>query len=169
MKKLRLRYLGDPILRKKARRIDKITPSTRETIDAMWELMEKSHGIGLAAPQAGLSQRIIVVDTREAGERFALINPVIEWFGGKKTPLSEGCLSIPGVEAEVVRPSKVRVRGLDPDGREVEIEGSDLLAKVFQHEVDHLDGILFIDRLDEREFERIASEIERFEAPATVG
>jgi len=166
MKKLRLRYLGDPILRKKARRLDKVTAGVRETVEAMWDLMEESKGIGLAAPQAGLSQRVIVVDTREPGERYALINPEIEWFSEETSPLSEGCLSIPGVEAEVVRPSRIRIRGIAPEGRQVEIEASELLAKVFQHEVDHLNGVLFIDRLDRKEKERIAPDLERFEAPA---
>ena len=168
MKKLRLRYLGDPILRKKARKLTKITPSVRETIDAMWDLMERSKGIGLAAPQAGLSQRVIVVDTREPGERYALVNPEIVWSSGEKSPLSEGCLSIPGVEAEVIRPSRVRVKGIDAEGREVEIEAADLLAKVFQHEVDHLEGVLFIDRLTPKEKEKVAPELEQFEAPVPV-
>ena len=168
MKKLRLRYLGDPILRKKARKLTKITPSVRETIDAMWDLMERSKGIGLAAPQAGLSQRVIVVDTREPGERYALVNPEIVWSSREKSPLSEGCLSIPGVEAEVIRPSRVRVKGIDAEGREVEIEAADLLAKVFQHEVDHLEGVLFIDRLTPREKEKVAPELEQFEAPVPV-
>jgi len=168
MKKLRLRYLGDPVLRKKARKLDKITPSVRETIDAMWDLMKKSSGIGLAAPQAGLSQRVIVVDTREEGEQYSLVNPEIVWAGEEETPLSEGCLSIPGVEAEVVRPRQVRVKGLTEEGRPVEIEAKDLLAKVMQHEIDHLNGVLFIDRLEEREKERIAPALENFEAPASV-
>ncbi|MCA9417788.1 MAG: peptide deformylase, partial [Candidatus Omnitrophica bacterium] len=136
MKKLRLRYLGDPILRKKARKLDKVTPSVRETVEAMWDLMEKSKGIGLAAPQAGLSQRIIVVDTREDGEQYALINPEIVWASNECSPLSEGCLSIPGVEAEVIRPSHVRVKGSNIQGKEIEIEAKDLLAKVMQHEID---------------------------------
>ncbi|MCA9409668.1 MAG: peptide deformylase [Candidatus Omnitrophica bacterium] len=168
MKKLRLRYLGDPILRKKARKLDKVTPSVRETVEAMWDLMEQSKGIGLEAPQAGLSQRIIVVDTREDGEQYALINPEIVWASDVCSPLSEGCLSIPGVEAEVIRPSHVRVKGSDIQGKEIEIEAKDLLAKVMQHEIDHLNGVLFIDRLEDREKEKIQPELDRFEAPVSA-
>ncbi|MCA9447362.1 MAG: peptide deformylase [Candidatus Omnitrophica bacterium] len=168
MKKLRLRYLGDPILRKKARKLDKVTSSVRETVEAMWDLMEKSKGIGLAAPQAGLSQRIIVVDTREDGEQYALINPEIVWASDVCSSLSEGCLSIPGVEAEVIRPSHVRVKGSNIQGKEIEIEAKDLLAKVMQHEIDHLNGVLFIDRLEDREKEKIQPELDRFEAPVSV-
>lgn len=163
MKKLRLRYLGDPVLRKKARKVEKITPSTLETVDAMWALMYEADGIGLAAPQVGLSQRIVVVDTREAGEKYALINPEIVRVEEEKTVLSEGCLSIPGVKGDVIRPRVVRVKGLTPEGKAIEIVGTDLLAKVFQHEIDHLNGVLFIDRLSDDEFQRLKPELDRFE------
>ncbi len=143
-----------------------MTPGVRDTIAAMWDLMEKANGVGLAAPQAGLSQRIIVVDTREPGERYALVNPEITWKSEETSPLSEGCLSIPGVEGEVIRPSQIRIRGIDPEGREVEIEANQLLAKVFQHEVDHVNGILFIDHLSEKDMKRVEPDLERFEAPA---
>lgn len=168
MKKLRLRVLGDPVLRKKARRVDKVTPKTRETIDAMWEIMYESNGVGLAAPQAGLSQRIIVVDTREPGEKYALINPEVIWSGDELTPLSEGCLSVPGLEGDVIRPSRVRVTGLNSDGKQIEVEGKDLLAKVLQHEIDHLEGVLFIDRVSPDDLERLEPELAKFEAHAAV-
>jgi len=166
MKNLRLRYLGNPVLRKKARRLDKITPQTRETIEAMWETMYEFEGIGLAAPQVGLSQRIIIVDTREPGEKYALVNPKIVWENNERTILSEGCLSIPGVKGDVIRPSKVRVQGLSPEGKKVEVEGSDLLAKVLQHEIDHLNGVLFIDHLSSDELERLKPDLAQFEVHA---
>lgn len=166
MKKLRLRYLGDPVLHKKARRVEKITPKTRETVTAMWKVMYDADGVGLAAPQVGLLRRIIVVDTREEGEKFALINPEIIWSSEKKTALSEGCLSIPGVEGEVIRPARVKVTGLSPEGRRIEIEAKNLLAKVLQHEIDHLNGILFIDRVSDEELERLKPELSKFEAYA---
>jgi peptide deformylase len=166
MKKLRLRYLGDPVLRRKARQLDKITPQTLETIEAMWDLMYDSEGIGLAAPQVGLSQRIIVADTRERGEKYALVNPKIVWENKERTVLSEGCLSIPGVKGDVLRPSKVRVEGLTPEGKKIQIEGTDLLAKVFQHEIDHLNGVLFIDLLSSDELERLKPDLAQFEVHA---
>jgi peptide deformylase len=129
----------------------------------MWALMYESDGIGLAAPQVGLSQRIIVVDTRETGEKYALVNPEVVWENEEKTVLSEGCLSIPGVKGDVIRPRKVRVRGLSPEGRPVEVEGTDLLAKVLQHEIDHLNGVLFIDRLSDEEVQRLKPELDPFE------
>lgn len=166
MKKLRLRYLGDPVLRRKARRLDKITPQTRETVEGMWEVMYESEGIGLAAPQVGLSQRIIIVDTRERGEKYAVVNPKVVWENKERTVLSEGCLSIPGVKGDVLRPSKVRVEGLSLEGKKVEIEAKELLAKVFQHEIDHLDGVLFIDLLSSDELERLKPELAQFEVHA---
>lgn len=168
MKKLRLRYLGDPVLRRKARRVDKVTLATRETVDTMWEIMYESNGIGLAAPQVGLSQRIIVVDTREPGEKAALINPEIVWMGDELCKMKEGCLSIPGVEGEVMRPLKVRVKGLGVDGKPVEIAASGLFARVFQHEIDHLNGIVFIDQVSQTELERLQPLLAEFEPCAVV-
>lgn len=162
-KKFRIRYLGDPVLRKKARKVERISAKTRETIERMWVTMYDANGIGLAAPQIGLSQRIIVVDSREEGEKFALINPEIVQFSTETTPLEEGCLSIPGVEGEVHRPARVRVVGLTPEGRKVSIEATGLFAKIFQHEIDHLDGILFIDRVAPGELLRIQPLLEKFE------
>jgi peptide deformylase len=168
MKKLRLRYLGDPVLRRKARRVDKVTLATRETVDAMWEIMYESSGIGLAAPQVGLSQRIIVVDTREPGGKAVLINPEITWAGEELAQMKEGCLSIPGVEGEVMRPSKVRVRGIGIDGKPVEFNAKDLFARVFQHEIDHLNGILFIDQVSPAELERLQPLLAEFDTCAVV-
>ncbi len=164
MKKLRIRYLGDPILRKKARKVEKITSSTLQTIEGMWSAMYDAKGIGLAAPQVGLSQRIIVVDSREPGEKIALINPEIVWVGDELASLSEGCLSIPGVEGEVIRPTRIKVKGLTAEGKQVQLSASGLFARVFQHEIDHLDGVLFIDRVSPEELERLRSALEKFEA-----
>jgi len=168
MKKLRLRYLGDPVLRRKSRTIDKISAKTRETIEAMWQVMYENNGIGLAAPQVGLSQRIVVLDTREPGEKYAIVNPEVVWQGKEITPLSEGCLSVPGLEGEVFRPSEVRVSGYDPDGKRIEVVGKNLLAKVLQHEIDHLYGVMFVDHVSSEELERLKPELSKFEAHATV-
>ena len=168
MKKLRLRYLGDPVLRRKARHIDKVTPVTRETVAAMWDLMYDADGIGLAAPQVGLSQRIIIIDTREPGEKVTLINPEIVWKGEAMAKCKEGCLSIPGVEGEVIRALKVRVKGLGIDGKPVEISASGLYARAFQHEIDHLNGIVFVDQVSPEELERLQPQLEEFEPCAVV-
>ncbi len=168
MKKLRLRFLGDPVLRRKARRIEKVTPATRETVEAMWEIMNDANGIGLAAPQVGLSQRIIVIDTREPGEKAALINPEIVWSGNELSKVKEGCLSIPGVEGDVMRPTKVRVKGLGIDGKPVEISASGLYARAFQHEIDHLNGIVFIDQVSQAELERLQPLLAEFDVCAAV-
>lgn len=168
MKKLRLRYLGDPVLRRKARRVEKVTPATRETVQAMWDLMYDANGIGLAAPQVGLSQRIIVIDTREAGEKIALINPEIVWSGEELSKVKEGCLSIPGVEGDVMRPTRVRVKGQGVDGKPVEISASGLYARAFQHEIDHLNGIVFIDQVSRAELERLRPLLEEFDTCAVV-
>ncbi|GMV66356.1 MAG: peptide deformylase [Candidatus Omnitrophica bacterium] len=168
MKKLRLRFLGEEVLRKKARRIEKITPSTRETVEAMWEVMYDSNGIGLAAPQVGLSQRIILADTREPGEKIALINPEITWVSEEHSGMREGCLSIPGVEGEVFRPEKIRATARTLDGKQVDLEAEGLFARVLQHEIDHLNGILFIDRVSPAELERLQGALARFEKCAAV-
>lgn len=168
MKKVRLRFLGDEVLRKKARRIEKITPSIRETVEAMWDIMYEANGIGLAAPQVGLSQRIILADTREPGEKIALINPEITWSSEELSRMKEGCLSIPGVEGEVLRPEKIRVIAQTLDGKRIDLEVDGLFARVFQHEIDHLNGILFIDRVSPAELERLQGALARFDKCTTV-
>lgn len=135
---------GDPTLRKKSRIVDKIDHRVLTLIDDMVETMNYAEGIGLAAPQVGVLKRIIVIDVGEGV--IELINPEIIETCGDQTE-TEGCLSIPGVTGEVVRPKFVKVRGLNRHGKTVEMEGKDLLARAFCHEIDHLDGILFIDKI----------------------
>jgi peptide deformylase len=114
--------------------------------------MYHAEGIGLAAPQIGLSKRVIVIDIRREdgdvdGEEIALVNPRLTWQSDDTAKQSEGCLSIPGLEEVVERPSEVRVEGMDPSGKAISIEADDLLARALQHEIDHLDGVLFLDRV----------------------
>ncbi|AZR72966.1 peptide deformylase [Anoxybacter fermentans] len=139
-----IRKIGDPVLRTKAKEVKEITNKTRKLIDSMFETMYDAPGIGLAAPQIGISKRIIVIDLDD--NPIALINPVIVEKQGSQVG-EEGCLSIPGERALVERYQFVKVRGLDINGREIEIESEDLLARALQHEIDHLDGILFIDKI----------------------
>lgn len=142
MSGLAIRVYGDPVLRQKAIPIKEIDRRVRRLARYMEEAMDKANGIGLAAPQVGVSERIIIVKIKSP---IVLINPVITYMEGEEIG-EEGCLSIPNVVGEVSRATKVIVRGLDLNGREIEVEAKDLSARAFQHEIDHLDGILFIDR-----------------------
>lgn len=140
--------VGDPILRKHCKEVKEVTDKTRMLIDDMIETMHDSDGVGLAAPQVGVLRRIFVVDVGEGP--IVLVNPEIVETSGEQTG-SEGCLSIPGRYAEVTRPNHVKIRGLDRDGNSVEYEGDELLARAFLHENDHLDGILYTDKVEEDE------------------
>ena len=148
MARLEVRILGDPVLRQKAAPVQIITEEQRQLIRDMFDTMYAEEGVGLAAPQVGVSERIIIVDPHEdETQPFALINPEI-LFASKETEKGEeGCLSIPGLRDLVERSKSVRVRGLSPEGELREFDAEDLLARILQHEIDHVDGVLFIDRV----------------------
>lgn len=134
---------GDPILREKAKEVAEITPNILKLLGNMMDTLRDANGLGLAAPQIGVPKRVIVV---EAGDEvLQLINPVILRREGEETDY-EGCLSVPGTVGEVTRAAKVLVRALDRDGKTVELERAGLVARVLQHEIDHLEGILYIDK-----------------------
>jgi len=135
-----------PILRKKAKAVKKVTPEIVRLIDDMTETMQAAPGVGLAAPQVGESVRVIVADIGEGP--IALVNPKLVEKSGSQT-FTEGCLCLPGVEAPVERAAQVAVTGMDRSGKKVRIEAQGLLATVLQHEIDHLDGIVFIDRVSD--------------------
>lgn len=143
MSVLDIRRAGDPVLKEKAKPVDKITKTVRALLDNMTQTMHEADGVGLAAPQVGVALRVIVVDVGEGP--IDLINPVIVAFEGCETG-TEGCLSVPGMYGEVERYSTVTVEGLDRQGNPVSVQGSGLLARALQHEIDHLDGILFVER-----------------------
>jgi peptide deformylase len=148
MARLEVRILGDPILRERADEVGELTPELQKLIDDMFETMYAEDGVGLAAPQVGVRQRIIVVDPHEEGKPgFALINPVIVESSKQVERGEEGCLSIPNVKDVVERPLAVVAEGQLVDGSTQRIAAEGLLARILQHEVDHLNGILFIDRL----------------------
>ena len=140
---------GNADLHRRAENVDEITPEIDTLIDDMIETMYAAPGIGLAAPQVGIGLRIFVIDTssgRNPDDLIVMINPeIVEDEGGQTN--EEGCLSVPGFEAAVPRPQRAVVRGLDRDCQPREIEGTGLLARAFQHELDHLDGTVFLDRL----------------------
>jgi peptide deformylase len=143
-----MRILGDPVLRAVARPVETLDDGVRTLIADMFDTMYAEDGVGLAAPQVGVSSRVIVVDPHEPGSSpFALINPVIVEFGDELERGEEGCLSIPGLREMVERPVRIIVEGLDRAGAPVRFEADELLARIIQHEVDHLDGVLFIDRV----------------------
>lgn len=143
--------MGDPVLRTPAEEVETFDDELRALVRDMFETMYHAEGIGLAAPQVGVGMRILVVDVRESGEegggRLALINPRVVAVSEETEKEPEGCLSIPGLEEVVERPARVEIRGFDPEGREVRLEAADLLARALQHEIDHLDGVLFLDRV----------------------
>lgn len=143
-----LRYEGDPLLRKRSREVTEIDDRILTMVEDMKETMYKESGVGLAAPQIGILRRVIVVDIGEGP--IALINPEIIEQDGQYVDI-EGCLSVPEKTGKVVRPNRVKVKYLDLDGIEKTIEGTQLLARVLCHEIDHLNGILFIDRIQETE------------------
>lgn len=167
-----VRLYGDPVLRRKAEPVAEVTPELAALISDMFETMYEEEGVGLAGPQVGVSQCVIVVDPREGDVRpFALINPEIVELGDDLERGEEGCLSLPGLKDIVERPSTCVIRGLQvaissprapraasssaeaaaphvkPETREIRMEASGLLARVLQHEVDHLNGVLFVDRV----------------------
>jgi peptide deformylase len=137
----------DPILRKRSKEVREINEEILTLLDDMLDTMEDYNGIGLAAPQVGVLKRIIVVKIAEEGEAIQLINPKIIKEKGQEKDV-EGCLSIPGVYGEVTRAKEVVVEGLDREGKKRKFMASGLLARVFQHEIDHLNGILFTDKVE---------------------
>jgi len=141
-----VRQFGDPILRTKARPVERFDAALREEIERMGHLMSDALGVGLAAPQAGVSHRLLVYRAEPDSPVQALVNPEIDWHSKDKEWLEEGCLSLPGVHVEVERPIHVRLKAVDASGGPVFVEASGFEARVIQHEVDHLDGVLILDR-----------------------
>ena len=141
-----VRKFGDPVLRTKARPIERIDDALRDEIERMAELMNDALGVGLAATQLGVIHRLLVYRVQQDARVNALINPEIEWRGNEQEIAEEGCLSLPAVLVEVERPIHVRVRATDEQGEPIVIEASGLEARVIQHEIDHLDGVLILDR-----------------------
>ncbi len=154
-------YYGDPVLRQVAEPINEIDDEVRALADGMVRALTLKKGVGLAAPQVGVSRRLIVVDL-EAEDYFEIVvNPEILKTSDEMVEGNEGCLSIPGSEAEVMRHETIWVRGTTLDNETFEFEAADWLARVFQHEIDHLNGKLFIDHIDEAKRLQVLKEFER--------
>src|SRR4051794_12833082 len=141
-----VRKYGDPVLRGRALEVERFDESLAEEARRMGRLMHDALGIGLAAPQVGVMHRLLVYRVDPDGPVAAVVNPVLEWASDEREPLEEGCLSLPGVLVEVERPIHVRVRAVDEHGDDLLIEASGLEARVLQHEMDHLDGVLILAR-----------------------
>ncbi|HEY0345545.1 MAG TPA: peptide deformylase [Solirubrobacteraceae bacterium] len=141
-----VRKLGDPVLRTKALAVERFDDTLRDEVRRMAVLMEDALGIGLAAPQVGVSHRLLVYRVDPESPVAALVNPEIEWSSREEEISEEGCLSLPFVHVDVERPVAVRVRARDERGDETVVEATGLEARVIQHEIDHLDGILILDR-----------------------
>jgi peptide deformylase len=142
-----VRKFGDPVLRTTALPIERFDDALRDEIERMGELMHDALGIGLAATQLGVLHRVLVYRARSEDPLTALVNPVIEWADEELETLEEGCLSLPGVHVDVERPARLRVRARDAAGEELIVEAEGLEARVIQHEIDHLDGVLILDRI----------------------
>ena len=159
--RLTLKYFGENILRQKASKIETIDDSLIELSEQMHELLKRADGVGLAAPQIGISKRIIVINLGDGKNVFTVINPEIISSSSELIIWEEGCLSVPGINVDVTRPAQITVKGKLIDGKEFNIEANGLLSRVFQHEIDHLDGILFIDRIEKYKRDEIRYELKQ--------
>ena len=158
-----IRKLGDPVLKSSATPVDRFDDSLRRQVSRMAGIMNDAIGVGLAAPQLGISQRLLVYRVGPDAPLTVLANPELEWVSGDAEIGEEGCLSIPGVIVDVDRPIHVRVRALDEEGGERLVEASGLEARVIQHEMDHLDGVLILERTTREERKRALRELREAE------
>ena len=154
-----IRRLGDPVLKSSATPVDRFDDSLRRQVSRMAGIMGDAFGVGLAAPQLGLSQRLLVYRVGPDAPLVALANPELEWTSHDQEILDEGCLSIPGISVDVERPIHVRVRAVDEAGETRKVEASGLEARVIQHEMDHLNGVLILDRTTRDERKRALREL----------
>ncbi len=163
MAKLKVYEYPHPVLKKKAEKVSVVDDELRAFMDDMLETMYDSNGCGLAAPQVGVSKRIVVIDIAREDEEpspMYLVNPEIIWKSEETEICEEGCLSLPEMRAEVERPASVKIHYLDYDGRECELLAEDFLAVAAQHELDHLDGILYIDHLSRLKRQMLVKKLE---------
>ena len=164
-----VRRYGDPILKSRATPVDRYDDTLRGQIARMAGIMSDAFGVGLAAPQLGVSQRVLVYRVGQDAPVIVLVNPEVEWAGEEGESTEEGCLSIPGIQVDVERPVHVRVRARDEHGDDCTVEASGLEARVIQHEIDHLDGVLILDRTtreQRKEAIRTLRELERADEAA---
>jgi peptide deformylase len=162
-----VRVFGDPVLRARALPVERFDDELRDEVARMAAIMRDGLGVGLAATQLGVMHRVLVYQVGADAPLAALVNPEVEWRSDEAEIAEEGCLSLPGVHVDVERPLYVRVRGQDQHGDEVSVEATGLEARVIQHEVDHLDGVLILDRTTREERKQAMRELrERAESQA---
>jgi peptide deformylase len=154
-----VRCFGDPVLRSAALEVERFDENLREEIARLGRLMSDSLGIGLAATQLGVLNRVLVYRVQSDAPVLGLVNPAIEWSGSELEIMEEGCLSLPGVHVDVERPVHVRVHASGVDGEQMVIEASGLEARVIQHEIDHLDGVLILDRVSREQRKQAMREL----------
>jgi peptide deformylase len=142
-----IRVFGDPVLKRPTAEVTDIDGGLVKLVDAMYETMHEAPGVGLAAPQVGVQKRFFVYELPDDGAPRVLLNPQIVEATGE-WEYEEGCLSLPGLAFDIVRPKLVTVKGIDLEGNEIVMQGDELLGRIFLHEIDHLDGVLMLDRLD---------------------
>jgi len=142
-----IRLFGDPVLKRPTALVDDIDGTVLKLVDAMYETMYDAPGVGLAAPQVGVQKRFFVYDVQDDSGPHVIFNPVIVETSGE-WEFEEGCLSLPGLAFDIVRPKVVTMQGIDAGGNEIIVQGDELLGRLFLHETDHLDGVLMLDRLD---------------------
>ena len=159
--KRHLVYYGSEILARTASPVELLAAPPPSLLVDMFDIMDEFHGVGLAAPQLGVLLQLLAVDLSRLndGPRLSLVNPLIVWDSGDLVSYEEGCLSIPGIYHDILRPSKVVVQGLTFEGKQLEFEADGLLSRVLQHEIDHLNGVLFVDRLDSPVKKKYAKEL----------
>ncbi|MCU0821391.1 MAG: peptide deformylase [Spirochaetes bacterium] len=158
----RLVYYGNETLKQIAGKVKNIDQDIIDLIDSMYNIMYREKGVGLAAPQVDVSKRIITIDIEHVdGPSLCLINPEIIAKSDSLVPYDEGCLSLPGISADIIRPAEITVKGVTPDGKEVKFDADGLLARVLQHEIDHLNGIVFIDHMDDYLKKEYTAEIKK--------
>ncbi len=163
-----LRLFGDPVLKQRAREVEEITGDLVTLVHGMYDTMEVEEGVGLAAPQVGVRKRLFTYDLHDGDGPGVVVNPVIVESSGEILS-DEGCLSLPGFRFEIVRAERVAMRALDLDGNEIVLEGDELLARMIQHEIDHLDGVLLLDRVDPEVRREALREMRARELPLPVG
>ncbi|MFY9288113.1 MAG: peptide deformylase [Alphaproteobacteria bacterium] len=165
MSQFPIRIIPDPVLRQKAQPVSAVDKRIAKFMDDMLESMYKNHGIGLAANQVGVLERVIVVDVseeRNGSKSLLMANPEITWYDPEATfTYKEGCLSIPDQYAEVTRPKRIRMNFIGQNGNKIELEAEDLLSQCIQHEIDHLNGVLFIDHISKLKRNMIERKVEK--------
>lgn len=152
-----IRKDGDEILRKKSKEVEAVDDKIREILDDMIETMHKYNGVGLAGPQIGILKRLVVIDLYDEKGPIKLVNPKIIKQDGKQE-VEEGCLSFPNQYAKIIRPAKVTIEALNENGKKIKIKAEGLLAQAISHEIDHLDGVLFVDKIIPGTLEYVAPE-----------